>query len=105
MLIFFVKIQVLGFLMVSSFIYQTCFSLFLQGEGSLAYAQWVCWLLHHRKENSILVSTVPKPDMSHLSLSIRRIVSNASIALQKSTGMLYNFTCVLQFFIPSEPTR
>lgn len=59
--------------------------LHFHGEGSLAYAQWVCRLLNYIKNDSVIISTTPKADMSHLPLDVRRIVSKASVSLQKST--------------------
>ncbi|XP_066915937.1 superkiller complex protein 3-like [Clytia hemisphaerica] len=55
------------------------------GEGSLAYAQWVCRLLSQIKNKSVLISTSPKADMSHLPHDVRRIVTKASGSLHKST--------------------
>lgn len=55
------------------------------GESSLAYAQWVCRLLHINEKESILLSTKPRPDLSHLPTRSRKMVRNASVALQKLT--------------------
>jgi len=67
--------------------------LLFHGEGSLAYAQWVCNALKTLKDQSLLISTVPKPDMSHLPIHIRRIVSSAVVALVKSIDRLMDNPC------------
>ncbi|XP_047139337.1 tetratricopeptide repeat protein 37 isoform X2 [Hydra vulgaris] len=57
-------------------------------EAATAYGQSVIQLLESNKEKSILLSTFPKPDLSHLSFYMRKVVSNASVALMKYTDRI-----------------
>ena len=79
------KLKYIVLILIENSIFRLC----KQGEGALAYAQWVCRLLSYYKKDSIRTSTTPKADMSHLPLDVRRIVSKASVSLQKSTGIFF----------------
>ena len=69
-------------------------TLSFHGEGSVAYAQWVCRLLKSVTTSTHVVSTTkPLPDMSHMPAYAKSVVANATVALMKSVQRLKSDAC------------